>query len=97
MAKQCIEDLTERYPEESEQLELVELIRTHLDNSKPPTTGQTVTEEDLERIHREDEEREEDRTGGDEVYEDDAFVNDGGRRGGGEGEERDLDEDVEEI
>ncbi|GAA5995308.1 hypothetical protein JCM5350_007046 [Sporobolomyces pararoseus] len=89
----CIEDLAERYPEESEQLELIELIRSHLENSQS-SAAPTVTDEDIEQLH-EDNEREDDRGEGDEVYEDDGFVNEGGRKG--DGEERDLDEDVEEI
>lgn len=90
---QCIEDLAERYPDESEQLELIELIRSHLDNSQS-SAAPTVTDEDLEQIH-DDRDHEDERAGDDEVYEDDGFVNEGGRKG--DGEERDLDEDVEEI
>ncbi|GAA5897984.1 DNA-directed RNA polymerase III subunit RPC17 [Sporobolomyces salmoneus] len=90
----CIEDLTERYPEESEQLEVIDLIRSHLENSQS-SAAPTVTNEDIDQLHDEQEQREDERAGGDEVYEDDGFVNEGGRKG--DGEERDLDEDVEEI
>ena len=69
------------------------MIRSHLENSQS-SAAPTVTDEDIEQLH-EDNEREDDRGEGDEIYEDDAFVNEGGRKG--DGEERDLDEDVEEI
>ena len=72
---------------------MIGLIRSHLDNSQS-SAAPTVTDEDLEQIH-DDRDREDERAGDDEVYEDDGFVNEGGRKG--DGEERDLDEDVEEI
>ncbi|GAA6025846.1 hypothetical protein JCM11491_003241, partial [Sporobolomyces phaffii] len=97
----CIEDLAERYPEESQQLELIQVIRSHLDDSASSSdAAPTTRDEDLEHLGGPDDDDEDDedarrRAGLDEVYEDDAFVNEGGRRG--DGEERDLDEDFEEI
>jgi hypothetical protein len=71
------------------------LIRSHLENSQS-SAAPTVTDEDLEQLHDENDLRDDRGEGGEEDYVDDGFVNEaGGRRG--DGEERDLDEDVEEI
>ncbi|GAA5929242.1 DNA-directed RNA polymerase III subunit RPC17 [Sporobolomyces koalae] len=91
----CIEDVAERFPEESEQLELIQLVRDHLDNSPHPETTTATRDYRQEEILEPDTMVEDEPQ--DEYYQDDGFVDESGRRGAGEGEERDLDEDKEEI
>ena len=90
---QCIEDLSERFPSDEQQNHLLSIISSHLDRQLAPATTAATTKEKAEK--EELDKGEEGVADDGEAYEEDAFVQEGGRRAGGE--ERDIDEDVEEV
>jgi len=89
---QCIEDLSERFPSDEQQEHILSIIRSHLDHQPSAATTTAKAKAEREELDKGEEGVADD---GD-AYEEDAFVQEGGRRGAG-GEERDIDEDVEEV
>ncbi|GAA5823572.1 hypothetical protein JCM5353_006309 [Sporobolomyces roseus] len=88
----CIEDLSERFPSDEQQEHILSIIRSHLDHQPSAATTTAKAKAEREELDKGEEGVADD---GD-AYEEDAFVQEGGRRGAG-GEERDIDEDVEEV